>query len=537
MAVDVSSELALRDILGVLRRRKGIIVFCILVIVSVAVVASLLQSSVYAAEAKVLLRPRSTESLFDSDTGQRSDPNRAVQTEIEVLESQPVQDAVRRQLGAAPSVTARSIGQTDVIAIQAESTIPKRAADVANAYATAYIDFRRQQAVDDVLAAAQQIQGKISDLQKQIDSLSGGAQKDSLIAQQSLFRQKLDELQVDAALKSGGAQLVAQAQVPADPVSPKPVRNAVLAAAVGLFLGTGLAFLIEYLDDSVKTKDDMARIAPSIPVIGLIPAVPGWKPTDAPQIVSLSDPQSPASEAYRTLRTSIQFLALERPVRTLQVTSPSAQEGKTTTLVNLGVALARAGQQVILVCCDLRRPRLHEFFGVDNSTGFTSVLLGKVPLSAALQPVRQQNRLSLLASGPIPPNPSELLASRRTVDVLTSLQSEADVVLIDSPPVLPVTDALVLSGRVDATLLVCVSGATTRKDSARAIELLSQVDAPLVGTVLNGVTGDAAYGYAYDYGYYRGDARGAPPVRAAGDNGQPVPAESAGGPSESANRR
>ncbi|HEX2042278.1 MAG TPA: polysaccharide biosynthesis tyrosine autokinase, partial [Acidimicrobiales bacterium] len=390
----------------------------------------------------------------------------------------------------------------------------------------------------DVLAAAQQIQGKIADLQKQLDPLPAGAQKDTLIAQQALFKQKLDELQVDAALKSGGAQLVAQAQVPDEPFRPQPVRSGLLALAVGLFIGTGLAFLVEYLDDSVKTKDDMGRIAPSIPVIGLIPAVPGWKATDEARTVSLTEPQSPAAEAYRTLRTSIQFLALERPVRTLQVTSPSAQEGKTTTLVNLGVALARAGQQVILVCCDLRRPRLHEFFGLDNGTGFTSVLLGKVPLSAALQPVTQQNRLSLLASGPLPPNPSELLASRRTVDVLTSLQSEADVVLIDSPPVLPVTDALVLSGRVDATLLVAVSGATTRKDAARAIELLSQVDAPLVGTVLNGVTGDAAYGYAYDYGYYRGDARGTPVARAAGDNGHPVPAvESAGGQSETAKRR
>jgi non-specific protein-tyrosine kinase len=506
MGGDATNELALRDFLRVFRRRRGIIVLTLFVIVSVAVVASLLQNPVYAAEAKVLLQPRSTESLFDSDTGQRRDPNRAVQTEIEVLESQPVQDAVRAKLGAAPEVSARGIGQTDVIEIRAESTDAKRAADVANAYATAYIDVRRQQAVDDVLAAAQQIQGKIADLQRQLDPLPPGPQKDSLIAQQGLFRQKLDELQVDAALKSGGAQLVVPARVPSDPFKPKPVRSGLVGAVVALFLGTGAAFVVEYLDDSVKTKDDMGRVAPSVPVLGLIPAVPGWRVTDDPQLVSLTEPKSPAAEAYRTLRTSIQFLALEQPVRTLQITSPSAQEGKTTTLVNLGIALARAGQRVILVCCDLRRPRLHEFFDLPNSVGFTSVLLGKMPLTAALQRVPQQNRLALLASGPLPPNPSELLASRRTLDVLTSLQSETDVVLLDSPPVLPVTDALVLSRRVDATLLVCVSGATTRKDAARAVELLSQVDAPLVGTVLNGVTGEAAYGYAYDYDYYQADA-------------------------------
>jgi capsular exopolysaccharide synthesis family protein len=188
-------------------------------------------------------------------------------------------------------------------------------------------------------------------------------------------------------------------------------------------------------------------------------------------------------------------------MRTLQVTSANAREGKTTTLANLAVALARSGQSVVVVCCDLRRPRVHEFFGLDNEIGFTSVLLGKVPLARAVQDVPAQTRLSLLASGPLPPNPSELLSSKRTVEVLGSLQAEFDIVLIDSPPVLPVTDALVLSGRVDATLLIGVAGATTRKEATRAVELLRQVDAPLVGSVLNGV--DVEGGYGYNDQYYR----------------------------------
>ena len=503
MVGDAADELRLRDFLQIFRRRRRIIVLSVFVIVAVAVAASILQEAVYAADAKILLQPRSTESLFDSDTGQRRDPTRALQTEMEVLESQPVKDEVRKKLGTAPDIATRGVGQTDVIEIRAESPIPLRAAEVANAYATAYIEFRRKQAVDDVLAAAQQIQGKIDDLQRQIDGLPSGGQKDAIVAQQSLFRQKLDELHVDAALKTGGAQLVSRASVPTEPFSPKPVRNGLLAATVGLFIGTGLAFVVEYLDDTVKSKDDMARLAPSVPVLGLIPAVAGWRDTERPQLVSLSEPNSPAAEAYRTLRTSIQFLALEHPVRTVQITSASAQEGKTTTLVNLAVALARAGQRVIILCCDLRRPRVHEFFGLSNATGFTSVLLGAAPLANALQRVAQQERVWLLASGPVPPNPSELLASRRTRDVLDALRAQADIVLVDSPPVLPVTDSLVLSRRVDATLFVCNSGITTLKDAARAVELLTQVQAPLVGSVLNGVTGEAAYGYAY--GYYEPD--------------------------------
>jgi capsular exopolysaccharide synthesis family protein len=196
-------------------------------------------------------------------------------------------------------------------------------------------------------------------------------------------------------------------------------------------------------------------------------------------------------------------MGLDRPMRTIQITSSNASEGKTTTLTNLGVVLARAGQRVILVCCDLRRPRLNTFFGLPNTVGFTSVLLGDTPLSAAMQQVPGEQRLLLLSSGPLPPNPSELLSSKRTTELLAALQANCDVVLIDSPPVLPVTDAAVLAGRVDATLLVATARTTTLRELTRAAEILRQVDAPLIGTVLNGITDEEGYGYSYSYEYYR----------------------------------
>ncbi|MDP9387236.1 MAG: polysaccharide biosynthesis tyrosine autokinase [Actinomycetota bacterium] len=525
MNEDPSAELELRDYLQVLRRRKGVVVLAVLVVVGAALTASFLQTPVYQAEAELLLQPRSTESLFDPNSGQRNDPLRAVQTEIQVLKSQPVREAVRKQLGSAPKITVSPVGQTDVIEVKARSTNPRRSAAVANAYATSYIDFRRQQAVSDLMAAGEEIQERVTDLQRQIDELppdnartgpnpATASRREVLVQQQALFKQKLDQLQVDQALKTGGAQLVTAATAPTSPVEPQPKRTGVVAGAVGLMLGVGLAFLFEYLDDTVKTKEDMERYAGGLPALGLVPAVPGWKDRKRPLVVSLSDPKSPVAEAYRTLRTSIQFMGLDRPMRTIQVTSPGAGEGKSTTIANLGVALAQAGQRVVLVCCDLRRPRIHEFFGLSNTTGFTSVLLGDVPLSTALQPVAGEERLRLLASGPVPPNPSELLSGRRTVEVLTTLQAEADVVLIDCPPVLPVTDAAVLSSRVDATLLVATAGATTRKELARAHELLAQVEAPLIGTVLNGVTEGEGYGYKYRYSYAeeRPKRRSAEPV-------------------------
>ncbi len=509
MASDRRRRLDLRHWVRVLRGRTPVIAVCTLLVLGVSLALSLLKTPVYAAQAQILLQPRSTESLFGAAPAQTAgDRDRMVRNEILLIESEPVRAEVRRQLGTAPDVSVRARGSTDVVAVRAESTDARRAASVSNAYANSYISFRRKQAVDELLQAAQEIQAKLSELQGQIDTLPAGPQKDSLVNQQALFRQKLDQLQVDAALRSGGAQLVSPARAPGSPFTPKPLRTGLGALGVGLLFGIASAFLVEYLDDSVKTKEDVERLVPGLSVIGLIPAVTNWTNEEEARVVSLDEPKSSAAEAYRTLRTSIQFLALENPVRTLQVTSPGPREGKTTTLANLGVALARAGQRVIIVGCDLRRPRVHEFFGLNNTPGLTSVLLGKVPLTAALQPVPAQPRLSLLASGPLPPNPSELLSSRRTLDVLTSLQAEADVVLVDAPPVLPVTDALVLSGRVDATLIVCVAGATSGKDLARTMELLDQVGAPVLGAVVNGVTGDVGYATAEEY--YQQEATASP---------------------------
>jgi succinoglycan biosynthesis transport protein ExoP len=503
-------EFGLRDYLTVLRRRKGTVLVTVFVIVAAAVVLSLFRTPVYSAESRVVLRQGATESVFD-DTGARVvDPARLVQTEIEMLRSQPVEDKVRAIIGKAPRVSARSIPQTDVIAITARSTSRTEAAQVANAYAQAYIDVRREQAVTELLEAAKQIQEKIADLDRQIEE-SSSLQRDRLAQQQLVFKEKLDQLQVDSELKRGGAQLASPAKVPTSPVSPKPVRSGALAFGFSLFLGVGLAFLREYLDDSIKGKEDVERASHGLQVLGLIPAVPSWKVREEAWVVSVTEPASPPAEAYRTLRTAVQFLALDRPVWTLQITSSNAQEGKTTTLANLGVAFARAGQRVVLLCCDLRRPRIHDFFGVSNDIGFTSVLLGEVELAGALQPTTT-DRLYVLASGPLPPNPSELLASRHLPRLLEQLTNEGFMVLIDSPPVLPVTDAMVLSKRVDATLLVSVAGETTRKEVSRAVELLEQVNAPLVGAVLNGVTDEGTYGYAY--GYYTSAPNGTTGARA-----------------------
>jgi non-specific protein-tyrosine kinase len=508
-----------RDLLRVLRRRRWIVVVTTVVVVGVAMVASFLQTPVYSAAARMLIQPRPGNSPFEVADGQRSDTAQFIATEIEVLEGEPVQEEVRRRLGSAPPISASAVGTTAVVRIVAEDPDPKVAAAVANAYVEAYITNRRQQGIDESLAAQKEVQGKLDLLQGRIDGLDGQlealegefrtpegsvaeslqAQRQALVQQQALFKQTLDQQQVNMALITGGAQVVRTAAVPTAPVKPRPVRNGILALAVGLMLGAGRAFMVDYFDDSIESQEDLERITGTVPVMGQVPAVTGWKIKEKPRLVAVEAPQSPAAEAYRALRTAIDFIALDHPMRTLQVTSPNAGEGKTTTLGNLAVTLAMAGKRVVVVCCDLRRPRIHEFFGLTNTVGFTSALLGEVPVQSAVQVVPGIPRLRLLASGPLPPNPSELLSSVRTGHVFAALAAGADIVLIDSPPVLPVTDALVLFRHVDSTLMVFSAGTTTRKAAGAALAKVRQVNGPVIGAVLNGVKSDSGYGYTYAY--------------------------------------
>jgi succinoglycan biosynthesis transport protein ExoP len=526
---EAAAEPDLRDYLQVLRRRKFVIALSVTAVLAVALGASYTKTPRYAATAKLLLKPRSSQFVFADQYQGYVDPRRSVQTEMEVIKTEPVRDIVRNKIGSAPPVQVRSIGETDLLTIRAENTNAARASLIANTYAAAYIDFRRIQALDQFATASEGIQTKITQLQQQVDSLGATttnlpacvnpattpdacsqrtaaeatvtARRTTLLNQLGLFQQTLDQLGVDSTLASGSAQFVTPASTPSTPFAPTPRRNAVIGVLLGLLFGVGLAFLVDYLDDSIKGKDDLDRAIPGVGVIGLIPQVSDWKAKDRSRVVSLSDRTSPAAEAYRILRTSIQFLGIERQTRVIQVTSASAQEGKTTTLSNLAVAFASSGLRTVVVCCDLRRPRLHQFFGVDNTVGFTSVLLGNVALSKALQPVPGQERLLVLASGPLPPNPAELLSSSRAADLLRSLAEQADIVLVDCPPVLPVTDSIVLSQRMDATVLVVSARSTSRKAAHRAAEMLQQVNAPLVGAVLNGVTEESGYG-GYSSRYY-----------------------------------
>ncbi len=218
---------------------------------------------------------------------------------------------------------------------------------------------------------------------------------------------------------------------------------------------------------------------------------------DSVNLITLQEPLSPASEAYRTLRMNLQYATLDKALRSLLITSPGPDEGKSTTLANLGVTMAQIERHVILVDCDLRRPRLHQIWGLDNSVGFTTMMLEDRYLEEPpLQETGVEN-LRLLASGPLPPRPADLLGSQRMDQVMERLLQEADMLLFDAPPVVGVTDAVVLATKVDAVLLVVSAGETKREDAQNALARLNAVNARVVGSVLNNVPLDATLS-----GYY-----------------------------------
>ncbi len=297
--------------------------------------------------------------------------------------------------------------------------------------------------------------------------------------------------------------VVDQAEAPGAPVSPNPLRNLTLAVALGLLAGIGTAFLVDHLDVSVKHREEVEALG--FPVLGAVPRL-DFK---GESVHLERDLQGAGGEAFRMIRTSIGFVNVETPVRTLLVTSPMAQEGKTTTSLNLAAAYAVGGLRTILVEADLRRPSLHRLFGMVGTRGLTTAIVGDVSLQDAVLNTDMKN-MSVLMAGAIPPNPVELLGSDQMTELLDRLQRSFDMVIVDSPPLVPVADPAALAGRVDGVVVVARAGKTDRRRLFQASQVVERAGGRLVGVVLNDIRFDGSPGsYEYYYGYLSDHARAA----------------------------
>ena len=324
--------------------------------------------------------------------------------------------------------------------------------------------------------------------------------------------EKLKQAGVTAGLRSNNFRIVDAARPPNGPVEPNIPRNLLFALVLGISSGVGLAFLLEGMDNTVRTTEQ-AQMISALPSLGMIPL--GSKSrnsgngtgrlalTSSREVVELVTqvrPQSQMAESYRALRTSLLLSSLGAPPKVIMVTSARPQEGKTTTAINSAIVLAQKGVRVLLVDADLRRPSVHKTLGMGPRSGLSNVLTGNATLEQAIAPSPILPNLFVLAAGSPPPNPAELLASSNMKDVLNELREQFDHVVIDTPPTLSVTDAVVLSPRVDAIILVIRSGQTTKQALRRARDILMQVNAHVTGVLLNAVDLTSPdYYYYYEY--------------------------------------
>ncbi|MDQ3983051.1 MAG: polysaccharide biosynthesis tyrosine autokinase [Actinomycetota bacterium] len=515
-----TAPLDLREYLGLLRLRKWMILVVTGLVVGGALLLSYRQTPIYESQAKVLVKgvPLRGSALT-------SLPN--LETERELLSSQAVADLVDKKLenvgesdDGLGTLSVSVAVETEILIIKFSHPQPVQAQLMSQTYAEAYLDFRRKEVVNDLVASSEAVQQQIDRLNNQLQGLdekiaAAGetprattlqTRASAVIGQIAILRQQLSDLTPPERLRVG--QIVEPADVPSAPASPNHLTNGVLGLIGGLALGIAAVFLRERLDDRLRGRPDLeSRVG--APVLAVVPQVSTWRRPKQTVLVTREDPKSAASEAYRTLRTGVLFAASRHGARTLLVTSAEAGEGKTATTANLGVALAQANKRVILVSADLRRPRLSTFFGVPKEPGLTNLLQGEIGLAEALMNPGIKN-LRLLPSGPVPHDPAELLGSEATRMILQQLAHAADFVLLDGPPILALADAIVLAPLTDGVLYIADAQKTGRSAVDHARQQLDQVQASVIGCVLNNFNPSKAGGYQYQYRYYYSERYGDP---------------------------
>lgn len=495
----------LRDALSVVWLRKWSIIAITLATVGVALFVSSRQTPIYESQARIVVTPV-TGVAVDVPL---QEPNLA--TEAELVHSVAVAEIVAERLGfdGPPRQLLGPLwvdqpADTEILIIGYRNADPFTAQQTAAAFADAYLEFRTQTVNDAILSKAQNIQEQIAaltadfnDVHRQLQALSEtNPSRGILEARATLLSAQIVPLQLELGSlpeEISVGSVIEPAAFPFAPVSPNHVVNGIFGFVAGLGLGIGLAFIRDRLSERTRSFDE-AEAYLEAPILASIPRVSSWRRRRDPFLVSAIQWRSPAAEGYRILRTNVLSASSSRGVKSIAVTSPHAGEGKSSTVANLGVVLARAGHTVTLVSADLRRPRLHEFFKRDSEPGLIEVLGGRARLTDVIQRIDLPTRgfdtgtatLQLVPSGRVPDDPTELITADRMADVVTSLEEASDIVLLDLPPVLPVTDALVVAAITRWVLLVIGPKSDTRPTLISMRQQLDRVGADIIGAVLNG---------------------------------------------------
>lgn len=520
----------------------------------IAYVSSRLTTPVYSASTTLLVN-EAPSSGKTTDYASIVTSERLARTYSEMMTKQPIVSAALEDLNLNPAeavparISVSLVRDTQLMVLQVESEDPQLAKDLAKAIPAA---FSRQNAA----VQAERYADSKANLTKEIDSLKeqisanqtginaidtpASPGKESELARlqtemtqlrQSLayLLQSYENIRLAEAQSTNNIVIVEEPALPTVPIRPRTTQNIFLGALLGMMLSVGVVFLIEYLDDRIRSPDQIDKVL-KLPVVGLIAKMGnGYHGTSKHQLIAVREPRSPVVEAFRSLRTNIQFAGVDQPIRTLLVTSAGPSEGKSTVAANLAAVMAQANLKVVVIDADLRRPTQHKLFNQVNRSGLTDVILRDPDQWGGLATSSGVPNLSLLLSGSLPPNPSELLGSKRMQQLVEYLHKVYDVVIIDAPPLLPVTDALVLSALTDGVLLVIDYGTTRIGEALQGRTQLDQSGARIVGVVMNKIpTGRRGYAYYYRH-YYTYEGDGDSKRRGKGDRGS-----AAGAPAASA---
>ena len=497
----------LRHLLGVIRSWLPLLVIGAVLAGAAGFVVSSLQPNVYAARAMLLVG----ESLSSANPnqGQLQVSQSLATTYTALAKTRPILEKVADDIGhsltpgeLAERIDVRSAPDVPTLTITVEDTDPDRAADIANSLATQLVattptvQGREEEFSASIDAALADTQAMLESTQTRVQELTANPERTK---EEDAELQALQERQVNlravfttllgyaSADSSNRISIVEGALPSTEVVAPRTLLNTLLAIAIGVAAILALAFITEQLDDSIRDPETIQEVT-GHGTLGTITLLKGQRGrSEIYRLVTLLHPRSGAAEAYRALRSNVEFASVDAPVRSLLVTSAVPNEGKTVTACNLAVVFAQAGRRVLLVDADLRRPGVHVVFAIPNTLGLTTLLREPaIPLQSVAQATQEPN-LRVVSTGPVPPNPAELLGSLRMRTLLGTLLEDADLVVFDSPPMQSLTDAAVISSFVDGTLVVVSAGKSRRRTVRRTMETLQRAGANVLGVVLNRV--------------------------------------------------
>lgn len=488
-------------------------------------VSSYFVTPIYQAATRIAVQPSS--SLSGSTYSDILAGQYAATSYAQMITASSISEEALRRLGYSEeaiaqelipfTLSAATVRDTQLIDIKVESPDPYLAANLANTIAQVFIEQNKARQTarfaeyrEGLNQEIQAVEGELAQLRTRLEQTPAAdraaleteiARKQDLI---NRYTQAYQNVQLAELQATDLISVVQPATVPDAPVRPRKMQNALLAAVVAGMLGVGFVFLREYLDTSVKAPEEAEALLQA-PVLGQI-----WLEKNmakgngtAQRKIVITNPVALTAEAFRVLRTNLQFASVDQPLRTLLVSSAGPSEGKSTVTLNLALALGAAGKRVIVVDADMRRPQLYKYAEVRREPGLSDALVDREsPVTRYLQPIPELDAVRVLPPGRLPPNPTDLLGSRRMGELLAECLQQADVVILDSPPILAAADTPVLAAQVDGALVVLEAGGTDRRMVRDAYEQMQRAGARILGSVMNKVPQDGKHGYYYYYYYY-----------------------------------